>query len=844
MILRIILLKRFSQLQSGCFEDYEGVEMLPDIRGPWIVLGHFDAMFTWRPPMQRGFFETIRRCSEEIAKLNSGSAYYHPLYLIDENGEDCTEEQKFWDPSDWFCAVIRIHLSDLIYDEQQMNTLTQNMKKEADAAGCEIRTYRTMELSDIVVAVRSNQIKPMLNFSLSLQRHASVGKEYTYVGLSYLRLCSGEKPVQSDCIPLLSMRFSVSNYGKAQQALRQMNALLKMRPKTYAVTGVDDIAIFWRNFPVNKLVTLYRDWFLPEIPQPHTELQEAFWEITSRVGIATDTIREEPPPKEPSSDSGNNDSKGYLPEEILRAACEALSTQGYSQLKDKALIQDDACWYRPLGELIKSLERICKTPVLDEFVFLLFPGAKTFLDNLVARADRSTSEKETEQYNLYVEMWSHLMEHVMRLEGQMSQYPDTRPILYNIPVVMLEYMMAFANQITQILKHPKIATHSFFLAPQLGNQVKSHEVFEANSVRRGLVLVTLPLQTLYQPAVVQMALCHEICHFVGDQYRKRSERIEAIANSTAVLTAKILFGTYHESLIDELFRNIRRILSEKNEPYIREMYIAVQKWVNSLFKGEKKYNGQSKAYSELLYATLEDIQEHNREPLRLEYGINDGVLYRYFRVLGDVFRLYREIYADVCMMFLLDGSPQTYIYSISEVIKEDGTLDELVPSRKGRAENSKEESRQYSEYFAIRIYVTLYVLNKLEYIGRGKLKVAFQNDALVDELVKLKEEMKRTSEPQDRVIPVGSILPLMDYADLCYKYLKDTLCDHPALTALRGQLKNISAEDLDYGALLQEIQRDRKNVIEDLAAERRCTVRYRWENAGEQHAAPEPPAGT
>ena len=94
MILRVILLKRIAKLNAGCFEEVMNPVMPKDIQGPWIVLGHFDAMYTWLPDTSRGFFDAIHSISEQVAALNSGTAYFHPLYLIDEKSNDREQAGK------------------------------------------------------------------------------------------------------------------------------------------------------------------------------------------------------------------------------------------------------------------------------------------------------------------------------------------------------------------------------------------------------------------------------------------------------------------------------------------------------------------------------------------------------------------------------------------------------------------------------------------------------------------------------------------------------------------------------------------------------------------------------
>ena len=825
MVLRIILLKRIAHLNAGCFDD-DGGKMPEDTQGPWILLGHFDSMYTWQPHTSEDFFNVVRSNSEMVADLNSGTAYYHPIYLIDEESVDGDEENNFWASNRWFVSVERVHFSQPIFSKELVRCLSQELNKQAVAMGCQIRIYRTLELSDIVVAVHSDRMDKLLEFSLSLQKRTCIGKVYTYVGISYRNLCAQASPEEEDCIPMLSMRFSVSHFEEAMTLLKDgMESVLGKRMGViYSITGVDDLAVNWTEFPVCKLISLYRNWFLPDTGSQSTEntpFGKAFWEVISRVGIQASE------PQMHSEEQCNGCDRWYDKENIgdaqtiLLNASNKLAEQLRSQLGKSTVIRE-ANWYQPLAELTKSLVRLCQTPVLDELVFLLLPGAQAFIKNIAVCSNRALSDQETEKCNYFVEKWSHLVEHVMRMEGQLTQYPDTRPILYSIPMVMLEYMMAFVNQVTRVLQGKQSAGHSFLLVPQMSQQVQSLEMFIAKEQDKmpGLVVVTLPLRTLYDPITVQMELCHEICHFVGEEHRMRKERINYFAHAAAVLIAKSIFGTYHDGLIRVMERKISGKIQIQcgdtvSPPIIREMDKIVTDWVNELF------TNYSKEYADLLFQVLDDIQKKGAPPFRLEIGINDAGLTAFNMVLKDLSILFREVYADICMMFLLDGDSDTYVESIGTVLAgsdisntKEAVTYEPETLAKWRAPDQEWERRKYTEPLAIRIYVTLKVLGKQKPIPCNG---SDGYTRLFTEISKLDKELCGEEESVTRLIPLGSIDALIEYGQQCYQGLQNTLGNDPQLVALREQMKKTSSHNMMYNSIISAIQKDRKTMVTELA---------------------------
>ena len=822
MILRVILLKRIAQLNAGCFENEDG-RMPREAQGPWLILGHFDSMYTWRPDVSMGFFNAVRETGELVADLNSGTAYFHPIYLIDEKNNDSDTENGFWNTDSWFISVERIHFAQPIYSEGLADYLAQKLYEDVEIFGCQIRVYRTMELSDLVVAIRSNRMDNLLNFSLSLQKYTCIGKMYTYVGISYPHLRTKEYPEDTDKIPMLSMRFSVSQFEDAMALLQSemLSTLSGQQGDIYSVTGVDDLAVNWTQFPVSKLISLYQSWFLPNAESPETtsSLGNAFWEITSRVGIQVGAAMTGEQCKDCDRWYRKWDARDTR--KILLEACTILVERQCNPLSE-TLAARGTGWYQPLAELTKSLVRLCQTPVLDELVFLLLPGASAFIKNLAACSSRALSEQETEKCNYFVEKWSQLMEHMIRMEGQLTQYPDMRPILYSIPIAMLEYMMAFVNQVTRILQGEQTPGHSFLLVPQMEQGVHALEMFIPN--RRngipGLVVVTLPLRTLYDPTTVQMELCHEICHFVGEEHRMRQIRIDCFAHAAAVLIAKIIFGTYHDNLIDVIKVKICQQIQAQcwnaaRPPIIREMYQVVMDWIDQLFIEE------SQEYSKLLLQFLENIQKNGGPPYRLETEINDAVLLYFNGVLRDISILFREVYADICMMFLLDGNPDTYVKSIGEVLDNDdnSTSGSVVTYEPETMEqwgkpNQEWERDKYTEPLAIRIYATLKALGK-EIPGPYSQSIGCAK--LFAEINKLDSELRYgTTESNSRTIPLGSIDALIAYGQWCYQGRQEFLGHDSEVELLRKQLKKTSSSQFSYGAILAAIQKDRTAMVTEL----------------------------
>lgn len=400
----------------------------------------------------------------------------------------------------------------------------------------------------------------------------------------------------------------------------------------------------------------------------------------------------------------------------------------------------------------------------------MLPGVRSFLINVREQMKRPPYIVKTDvgKYHDFIENWTHLMEHIMRVESQMTHYPEMRPILYDMPVIMLEYTLAFLVKCSNALQTSDTANKkiNFLLVPRLCQKIRATELFPATSDRPGLVLVRIPLHMLYDPMSIQIALCHETSHFVGEKHRKREDRILYYTISAAVLLAKIVFFTYNACLIDVIQDELEKTIRFSSEycTNISEMKDKVLEWTDTLFG--IGLNCNDKCNDENYVAFIKKVlrrsaiknSDTDKSSDRLCIRSNNAdlkIMYltKFQQLLLDVTILFREIYADICMLNLLPICSETYIKSF---------FTEFAPN----------ESNRY-ELFAVRIYVSLTASGKNIPIPDGKIN-NHVIQPLYDEIKKIQCSMKNDLENQEQLIPMGVIRALLSYAKKCYNSLEDS----------------------------------------------------------------------
>lgn len=236
MSIRVILLEKKSSLKQGCFDDKPKYKD-ESIDGPWIALGHFDAIYTFKLGNDKDdVFKNIERTNTEIIPSLSDtvSSYYYPLYLIEKEGDD---DRELWEREDPYIAVVRIHFSESVNISKMKEELINDVSYDKNTIG--FHFYHTIELSDFILILRSSSMSEILNCALKLRKNILIGKVYTYCGidLKHIKKLFEDNDVadnsmenniaEKDKIQLFAMRFSVRDFKNAQDIVNGVVKILK-----------------------------------------------------------------------------------------------------------------------------------------------------------------------------------------------------------------------------------------------------------------------------------------------------------------------------------------------------------------------------------------------------------------------------------------------------------------------------------------------------------------------------------------------------------------------------------------------------------------------------------------
>lgn len=692
----------------------------------WKALGHFDEIFIYKMGTGK-LLSSIQEVKRKIERCCSSNSYYYPLFLV---SDDTAADPKGFNDNH-FIAVVRIHFASTLDLPGQFSKLN----KKIGQLSLPHRSYYATEFSDMVLDIRGNHLNNLIDTVFHFCQDENIGKTYTYFGINttYLNACppaegSGLPAGEADRLALFNIRFEQIT----DQAKKQMDDVLHIMsaPQSYYVSGVDDMLLHQAELSTDALVNLFRTW-----------TQQSLYSAASstiRVGTKMDVARV----------------KVRKDASELKGLCNKMTTV-LTFLQDRDLEQDQL-WLPAIAKVANSLERMCTTPVMDEIIYLLTPAVTAFLEFHVAHPYALALE----DCFRFVEDCTYFMEQLLRIESALSQKTEIRPVIYDIPVFMLEYTVAFIQKVSELLKksdemippHKKRNT-VFLLVPRPCDQVCASELIAANENITGLVQLQMPEHSLYHPETFLRIVCHELSHYVGENNRQRTTRRKQFCQAAAITLARDL---HSRETVTDIEREFQNALPTSGVLTMRQMRKCVQDRASELLP---------LFYSKAIVSA--DETERNY--------LCRGCMDLYSRQLHNMEILFRECYADICMIHILKISAADYVHMLLAELPESLAHDVL-------------------ELFAIRIYAVV-VGCKLPSFSLRRDEP--QNVLYVARMINsIQVAIEQNRESLSLSLPVSAIYALANYSACCYQSLCDSIPEDAA-GSVRKMYETITEEKPD-----------------------------------------------
>lgn len=669
-------------------------------KNSYVCFGHFDFLrispLSGKEPL---------KCVEEDFKDRDN--YNYPLYILHDPMEDPSALAGFWDTKSCFMTVSRIHFTPAA--QKGMDCVREALEKlhralplrdkqlgelsievQEDLVHCVF--YRTLELSDLVVVLKSNSILSCLEAMRRMMEVEAVGNVYSFCGV-HGELCATQieeavkrwdattsrssfrknaREAMEQNIPYASVRFAV---------IAARNALLfwsKTERKVHFISGTADAIINFSGATVKELVQYIS--VLSTWEWGHSVcMYDAFGDIITRIGISYNSIYDlalAVGPKEP------------VP--ALKAAQERLKN-AVGELPNK-----QTRWFPILAAQTDSLITMMGNCITDNLSILIWPSVQALLDRLSYLSGQTSkiNRKQEAEIGEFLNCWDILENDISRMEGELSQKPELLSSRYYIPATLLAFYMALLHKYNEFLlaaNGEKDQSYTPLITYNVDPRASTHCILDPSTDCAAKVyqkatplLVSLPVSMLYSPLETVIILCHEMSHYTGTYTRHRKARFRRILASCAELIAaewkldgRSDYPMSRENalkIIEDLRKKLEELYPQDAQYYIADLNANLYQIIIHVFYDEG-------FQSRLLQDNLE-VKSKPRSILRYSKSFNASTrnqsLSNIRKHVRTLLILYKECYADLAAMMVLNLSAEEYLLNV--FYREARYIKEIFPN--------------------------------------------------------------------------------------------------------------------------------------------------------------------
>lgn len=647
-----------------------------------IALGYFDSLDIYPLPEEPGnknWLGAIWRHSGELSSAIDGNVYYHPIYIM-AYGDDKWKVQadKFWKADARYLCVSFAHhpLSshsedieektddELDYFKRMRTAVTSELKKAGEnEAPVQTQYYQTMNLSNMVIVWKSNSLTAILKNLRRVYGSKEIGSLHTISSFQFSKIgpMVPEPDEETEDIPYVSVRFATRDRKAAGEFAKALKGKWPGWPieETFITTGIEDLEVSFRTLSVAKFLGLISLWYGDK--EINALFRKAFYDCSTHLGI-------------------ENDENGELPNisSALTERCMQLLSD-WTETKNRLAqrfglneTQMEFSWARLISVQLNAMIHMSRICVLDGFCYLILDGVQFFCRHIeqILEQEGKPGMRLLSGIHQFVRGWNALMEQAVRIDGQFTPSPGFAPVLYDIPVNLLEFYMAVAKRFMYFLqfgeKDPK--QFSMLLLPKLCRRTKVEDIFRTPPPSDRLLCVKIPLDLLYSPKQVLYQLCHEISHYCGETQRSRETRFGYVTQTCAYLIAWYL-NLGEQGTVKQIYEDLRSGIKEEDRAYLvnlsyalRQNALSLLSSATSLMKWQDIYlsrEGRSQADEKRWIA-----QSNHTWSLFLRDRMGE-----FSEDITRITRLFEECYADISFIYYLQPSLHEYLLLYKQEIE-------------------------------------------------------------------------------------------------------------------------------------------------------------------------------
>ena len=342
---------------------------------------------------------------------------------------------------------------------------------------------------------------------------------------------------------------------------------------------------------------------------------------------------------------------------------------------------------KSLGQLINLLLNMSFSCRDTALCLLLYSSLDYILDtiekiSIITKDIEQLINRETYFFHRILRgCWSLIENHNQGVAS--SRHNRLGPIFYEMNFGLLEYyngffkkVLCYLDEVDKNKQSNNIQKISCLIVPQICRRIKTYinDVPEFDS----FLFVDVPVDMISEPSITIKSLVHEISHQWGDVFRCREKRairfLECIANEISHR-----LGIWNNKVSDTVYSYLKNWsltkTSKRNNDDQAVLYI--DELAEISLTAIKKYTSNPDFLTELIVTFLRDVHlnsyydEETIISTVQERHIKMLSCDKYQEIVSDLYMFFRECYADLFLIFLLDISLDEYLEIVKYEIKND-----------------------------------------------------------------------------------------------------------------------------------------------------------------------------
>lgn len=735
---------------------------------------------------ERNWLESAWKKSIKLSGEANSEIYEHSLYITAQGDEVWKNKiLQFWIQQTHFLMITFVHF---VTQKGKPCDFFSEIEKEIESIveidgtkKVNVACYHSIDVSDMVIIWKSDYLVEALECLQKMYLMSQIGDLHTICSISI-----GDDVLtrdQNEIIPYTSLRLGVKDAEMAKNffdKLKENKTLEFMKnEEPYITTGTEDIDVTLKNVKVSDFLLLMKT--ITEDSEINRIFCHAFSESATHLGIVH---------------LGKKAVRKIEVSQDLTKRCELL-LEFFQEVRKKIKDQETEptySWVKLVSIQLNALVSMSRNCVRDRFCYLIMDSVQTYCEILSEWIEikKPITSERLRMIQKFVRGWGVLMDQTVRADGQFTQDTGVNPVLYDIPVSLLEFYIAFTRRCMRLLQTSDEFSekeHGIFLMPNLCRRAKVEDVFDNPPPAKRLLYVDVPLDYLYKPRQVLYQLCHEISHFCGEEPRSRNTRIQTFTMNCAQLIVQRL---HIESvqMTRNIYQELCTVWDKSATHYMRKTSQTIWKKMYEILMNRKTVQDWINRYLDIKFLPGR-LKEDKRYELITDYDRNVELIITDLK--EDVERLvllYTECYADVSMIFLLQPSCAEYIMLYHQ---EQEWLDM----------NEDDGVGSYNELVQ-RIALVLLTVPEDVFTADAETVLTGIDKKLLNDAQRLADDLRNHDQNPQIYLPGSVLTQIYLYLQYCYRRLNNLYMKNPELDKIRDTFRIVTDDFSDATAEYRE----------------------------------------